>query len=302
MLFQNMYKLTLEYGSKSLLIKKRVYVENQSFKATDVVKAFETLDYLDEVFKNFGTKLVNEFVHPIFMGQLSNPENESSKSSRSICFSIKKKLAVSSSGELHSSSISTVNRKQIVDNFRCFIEVLADDALDPLVRNSLARCWSDELCLVLKDCYLAGLIPDSYQQVEQFKRDITPEILELERWLMVEKNILHEAYTDLSDYVANIYSHYAKKKRSQLLSMVRDVLVNDDKNTSEVEDATERGGIKFGSQGKPTKSSGKGGKASLLIDETMKLPRMLVSSHAQTVVETAYQILSELELISQAPK
>jgi len=45
----------------------------------------------------------------------------------------------------------------------------------------------------------------------------------------------------LSSYVNSIFFHYAQKRRIDLLSKAREILQSDDRNTTQVDDSTERG-------------------------------------------------------------
>jgi len=63
-----------------------------------------------------------------------------------------------------------------------------------------------------------------------------------------QTGIASESYQPIKDFVENIEVHFGKKKRDDLLSVAREIMMSDDHNTVQVTNSTERGlvlGISF---------------------------------------------------------
>jgi hypothetical protein len=114
--------------------------------------------------------------------------------------------------------------------------------------------------------------------------------------------ILPPGRGELDDFVGQIEALSVAKRRASLLSTARAILVNEDINMVEVNQATERGGVynlnggkKDGGGDQPSGKAGAEGKAGLESSDAaaFKVPRCLVSSQVQSVVEMAYQVVGE---------
>ncbi|KAJ3244298.1 Centromere/kinetochore protein zw10 [Chytriomyces hyalinus] len=108
---------------------------------------------------------------------------------------------------------------------------------------------------------------------------------------------------ELDMFAGNARLQCARKRRAFMMIGIREIIESEDQNTYEVEEATERGSIKslysakMGMAGNKTISESAPGKTTKtgleMNDISFRLPKCHVSVQAQTLVEQAYQILTE---------
>ncbi|TPX36719.1 hypothetical protein SmJEL517_g01267 [Synchytrium microbalum] len=176
---------------------------------------------------------------------------------------------------------------------------LGDDP--PSYAESFGEAWSELLYTTLIEDAIIPIIPDDKSSLERFS-GLAERIATFDLH-MKELELIPTNREDLVTLLANLHSHYTRKRRNELLRVARDILSSDDTNTVQVTDATERGGLGLlGSGGKDgkggesrTKQAAKGGgKEGLEINNSaLKLPTMHISVQAQMLIELVYQTLNE---------
>lgn len=290
-LFRTVFSVKRDYDRHQLVVLKRAQYDDQAWTEQDVLKALNTMDLLEKSLAVFGKEVIKDFVEPLAKGELGKLETESTKSHAAL-----RSLRVKSKTGFQKPQPETL-MQYLLEVTRFIKQSLGCCEQAPRV---FGKMWAGEFVALLKQYCMNPLIPDSFDQLDAFSETITPKLLRFEMELM-ETQLLPGGYSDLADFVANIYLRFTKQKRNHLLSAVRDIIMDDDKNTAEVEDATERGGIKLIGAGKPNAKdsalAGKGGKGAIAIDPSLRLPRMHVSVQAQTLVEMAYQLFSDFQLV-----
>ncbi|KAI3633595.1 hypothetical protein MIR68_008542 [Amoeboaphelidium protococcarum] len=122
--------------------------------------------------------------------------------------------------------------------------------------------------------------------------------------LLQSHNLIPSDDIRFSDLTAKYREKCQTMQQSCILGQIRDLVTNQDESLVEVEESTERGGLKIGGskstsagQNASTKS-GKNGNRIIASHSPMYLPTMKVSVVVQTVVEMVYQQFQSLESIA----
>ncbi|ORX81531.1 Centromerekinetochore Zw10 [Basidiobolus meristosporus CBS 931.73] len=285
------------------------YYENP-LSLNDVFTAFSVMNTLHTKLKIMAKTIIDRFVQPI----LENPNHELTvqKSKFHVTLRYGSIAGGGKSREASADPTKVFQRLVMLGEFlKKYIFVSdSDDNEDGSMYMQLFGkiWWQDVWDLVLPRC-LALTIPGDRDQLAAYD-GITEIALAFEK-KMTELGLIPEDSCFISSFVKNIYVHYAKKKRSELLATAREILLNEDYNTVEVTQGTERGGIAAlgGGKGKqqsanPSKpgleQTGFNGKEGLEAgDEGFALPTCHISVQTQTLVEMVYMTLAEAE---NAPK
>ncbi|KAK9764478.1 ribosome biogenesis protein ytm1 [Basidiobolus ranarum] len=285
------------------------YYENP-LSLIDVFTAFSVMNTLHVKLKLLAKSVINLFIQPI----LENPSQELTvhKSKFHATLRYGSITGVSKSRE------TSKDTNKIFDNILTLGEFLkkyifvseSDDNEDGSMYMQLfGKIWFHELWDLLLPKCLTLTIPGDRDQLAAY--DSITEIAIVFEKKMMELGLIPEEKHLISKFVKNIYVHYAKKKRSELLATAREIILNEDYNTVEVTQGTERGGIaalgggkgkvQSGNPSKPgVEQNGLSGKEGLEVgDEGFALPTCHISVQTQTLVEMVYMTLAEAE---NAPK
>ncbi|KAL1919413.1 uncharacterized protein VTP21DRAFT_2106 [Calcarisporiella thermophila] len=157
--------------------------------------------------------------------------------------------------------------------------------------------WEGTWKIIRKEC-LEMSIPSDYKLLSYYEK-VAESGLKFEQRLRT-CGFLPEDREDITNFFRNIEQEFARKKRTNILSTARDILMNMDQNTTEVTHATERGCLSILGETKEQPDSvgkqSKQGKEGLEAEEaSFRLPTCHVSVQVQTLVEIVYQTLQEAE-------
>ncbi|KAL3901785.1 MAG: hypothetical protein SGCHY_000314 [Lobulomycetales sp.] len=167
-------------------------------------------------------------------------------------------------------------------------------------RDSFASIFYPHLLTEVYSKTVYPNLPSDKSQVRAFSESIQSILGSFEsEWKNI--GLIPEEKTGFSGMANEIPLLYAKKRRETLLSAAREIIMSNDWNTVEVHDSTEQGGIslllgsgKLNTSGKDVASkNGKEGLETGVSD--LKLPRFSISVQAQTIIETAYQVIQEAD-------
>ncbi|KAI8610377.1 Centromere/kinetochore Zw10-domain-containing protein [Chytriomyces sp. MP71] len=156
----------------------------------------------------------------------------------------------------------------------------------------------------LSKACLAPSIPDNSEDMEKYG-DFCDLIRKFDTRLK-EARLSFPENENFEEFVKTGRLQYARRRKAHMLLHIREIIESEDQNTYEVEEATERGSLRslyaarMGLIGGKLETSMPQGKAGMTEkhgleadDVSFRLPKCHVSVQAQTLVEQAYQTLTE---------
>ncbi|KAJ1913034.1 ribosome biogenesis protein ytm1 [Tieghemiomyces parasiticus] len=174
----------------------------------------------------------------------------------------------------------------------CATEV-ADDAADPLggsdpVGHFAARWWP-RVWPTFHDQLLDPLVPKTAVDRAAFADGlVAAALLNLERTLR-RRGLLPGRSTPFARFVATLTAHHQRQQRGAALVVARALLLGNDRNTTEVTDATERSAFREGGAGKAP--AAKGAKDAPTLHADFRFPTYTVTCTVQALVELIHQTL-----------
>ncbi|KAJ3019439.1 Centromere/kinetochore protein zw10 [Thoreauomyces humboldtii] len=310
-LFASAFVFTAHGEAAELRVSPRLLaVIGQTFydsplRAIDVLRAMGRLGLLDNALRRLSNHVLDLFVEPI----LRHPHAELTVARTKLALTLTLGFAAKATaddgpspaldrvayvldqllvlcrflkGDLFANSEQESGESECHDSFKAFI-----------------RIWGPDMVAVLVKKCLAPAVPERSDSTDAWE-DLTVKIQNFEQTAK-ELGFLAHDQTQLHEFVARMHLRSAERLRTELLSLVRDILQSEDQNTVPVPGILEQGDIfASASEVKAPKDAaapvGKGvdGKDGLEISgSTFTLAPCHVSTQVQTLVELAHQTLSD---------
>ncbi|KAI9141856.1 Centromere/kinetochore Zw10-domain-containing protein [Paraphysoderma sedebokerense] len=291
-------KLTVTFRLTNTYAKK--YFDNP-ITIADLFTSSELLGNIDMKAEEFGKWLLDVLIEPIIR---SDKEE--------VAFSSNKLHATLSFGKQSAGSANKTNKEApppsptVFQKLRTLVDFLNEHIFSAsgsenqnAFLHAVGSLIGDKLVSLLIDEILIPSIPDDRSEVDGYIDRVKQEILDFEGDL-IKLGLISDNQQGLSNFIVNIRTFYAKKRRTNMLTIARDLLISDDMNTVEV---TEQVGVRMSSEekhqaqdanGKAGYEGGKAKEGAENDESDFIFPRCHVSIQTQTLIELAYQTLQDM--------
>ncbi len=181
---------------------------------------------------------------------ISNPNSDIITSKSKIQATMKMSSG-SGKNKAQASSLATVSLENVFSKMLQICSFIAQDVFPAPPRNDgsmpsetlldvFGRAWWPSMWKLVYESILLPRVPESALALKHFIEELRPQILHFANGLET-LGILPPGRKELDDFTGQIEALSVAKRRASLLSTARAILVNEDINMVEVNQATERG-------------------------------------------------------------
>ncbi|KAJ3409466.1 Centromere/kinetochore protein zw10 [Chytridiales sp. JEL 0842] len=307
-LFRTAFLFSTKNGISELMITFRIVATaSAKYDSPLYLSSLLTVIHSSGLFSTFFTRFVDEIVQKFIMPIIQSPNNQLTTTKTKLHATLK--FGDGAALIRNTQQPAGLDVIRILDNILTLCKFLRDN-LFPKNESTpeleaFSNIFGDQIFSIILRSVLDPSIPEDKIGLEKYQ-EIADKVISFDREMKAAGLVYPDAM-ELLEFVSKINLLYARRRRSALLVTVRQIIEDEDQNTSEVTDATERGSlntllsIRSGNMAAkntvPTNTNGKGGatgkQGQEINDCSFRLPTCYISVQAQTLVELAYNTLHE---------